>query len=119
MKTTTTRVGLAWFTAETYPKLLAVADDRDARAATFVEFDAVESRRIAALTARGIEVRRILIDVDRLVEFCRARGVKIDRESIPLFVAAEMMTAHERRGCDAEGRPLDPAHPWNRGKTCH
>jgi len=31
--------------------------------------------------------------------------------------AGAVQSSKPRRGCDANGNPLDPAHPWNAGKS--
>ena len=51
---------------------------------------------------------------DGLASYCGpCHGAKTARGS----EAGAIRSTKPRRGCDADGNPLDPAHPWNEGVT--
>lgn len=51
---------------------------------------------------------------DGLASYCaRCHSAKTARGT----EAGAIRTSKPRRGCDVDGRPLDPAHPWAAGKS--
>ncbi len=80
-------VGVPWFTAETWPRLLAVVDDADLMPATYAEWIALAEPRFAQHVADGLPVERVLIDPDEWVAWCEANNLPIDRKARAAFAA--------------------------------
>jgi hypothetical protein len=79
--------GVPWFTAEDWPKLLAVAADRAALPDTFAEFEQIAGQRFNALRAQGAEIVKVTISVDELVAWCRAQRCPVDTTAWATFAA--------------------------------
>jgi hypothetical protein len=93
----TQSVSFAWFDADEWPKLLAVAADRDSLAATHEEFEANSGRKFDSLIARGIQVRKTFISVAELAAAAAECGKPVDssfRALFAAFVAARRASAH-------------------------
>jgi hypothetical protein len=91
------QVSVAWFTADTWQKLLKVAADRANLPDTFAEFEEIAGRKFDRLCAQGIPVEKVLVSVDEMAAFCHAHGLALDsngRAIFAAFVAARRAGAH-------------------------
>jgi hypothetical protein len=90
-------ITVPWFTAETWPELLAVATDRATLPDTFAEFEVIAGRKFARFTAQGHSLHKVLISVAELTVWCRANRIPIDghgRAAFAAFVAMRRDRAH-------------------------
>jgi len=90
-------VSVPWFTAETWPELLKVADDRADLPDSHAEFEQIAGRKFKAFAARGIPVVKVLIDIPELVAWCWANRCPIDgpgRAGFAAFSAMRRANAH-------------------------
>ena len=78
---------VAWFTAESWPRLLAVADDRENLHDTFDEFERTAGARVEAYRRQGISIEKVLLDVDELAAWCRAERRPLDAMARAEFAA--------------------------------
>jgi hypothetical protein len=95
--------GIAWFTAESWPRLLEIAADRSVLPDTFEEFERVAGARFNALAAAGHPLEKIVLDVaavDRLADWCRELGRPVDADARSVF-ATVALTERDRRGGQA------------------
>jgi hypothetical protein len=93
----TKSINFAWFDAEEWPKLLAVAADRSNLPDTFAEFESNAGRKIDRLSAQGIQVRKTSISVAELTAAAAQCGKPVDsnfRAFFAAFVAARLSQAH-------------------------
>ena len=93
-----TGLAIPWFTAATWSRLLEVAADRSNLPDTFEQFERDASRRFDELVARGHPCERILIDVERLIEWCRSYRLALDARARAVFAAAVMMERDSKAG---------------------
>jgi hypothetical protein len=71
-------VGLAWYTRESWHRLVEVADDRSALDDTFEDWERQALSAFRKLQAAGANIHKVVIDIDALVAWCRAKGHKIN-----------------------------------------
>ncbi len=83
-------VGVPWFTAETWPRLLEVVDDADLMPATYEEWIALVEPRFAQHRADGAPVERVYIEPDELVEWCAVSDLPVDARGRSAFAAVVM-----------------------------
>jgi len=67
-------VGVAWYDPVEWSKLKQVASDAENLDDTYEAWQRNLERTERELSAKGLVVRRVLIDVDALVEWCRAHN---------------------------------------------
>jgi hypothetical protein len=79
-------IGLAWFTRDAWHRLVAVADDREALDDTFEEWERTALAAIQDLETLGRRIRKVLIDIDALVTWCRENHRRIDSAARSDFV---------------------------------
>jgi hypothetical protein len=72
------QLGLAWYTRETWAHLREVADDAHALDSTFEEWERGALAAIHDLESLGRRIRKVPIDIDALVSWCRERNRRID-----------------------------------------
>jgi hypothetical protein len=71
-------IGVAWYRREQWPMLRAMSADADQLEETYDEWVASASRQIRDLESRGIQVRKIDVDVGALTRWCQAQGRIVD-----------------------------------------
>ncbi len=64
-------VGLAWYTRDTWHRLVEVADDREALDDTFEDWERTAVSAIHDIESLGRQIRRVPIDIDALIAWCR------------------------------------------------
>jgi hypothetical protein len=67
-------VGVAWYDPAEWSKLKQVASDAENLDDTYEAWQRNLERTERELSAKGLVVRRVLINVDALVEWCRAHN---------------------------------------------
>jgi hypothetical protein len=80
-------LAIPWFTAQSWPRLLRVAADRWNLPDTFEEFERSAGKRFDDFVAQGHPCERVMIDVDRLVAWCREQGRPVDGPARAAFAA--------------------------------
>jgi len=83
-------VGMAWWTPESYPRFLAIADDADTRPKTFEHLEQILTRKVAQLEAMGLAPRKVFVDVDELADFCKRLGLPVNMKSVSRWVTVTM-----------------------------
>jgi hypothetical protein len=92
-------IGVPWFTAETWPRLLEVVNSTEADKLpdTYSEWIALAGPRFAQHIADGLPVERVLIDPDEWVDWCELNDLPVDgatRAAFAAFVLARRAGAH-------------------------
>ena len=91
-------IGVPWFTAETWPRLLEVcAAEADLMPDTYSEWIALAEPRFAQHVADGLPVERVLIDPDEMADWCEVNDLPVDgkaRAVFAAFVLARRARAH-------------------------
>jgi hypothetical protein len=80
-------VGIAWYDTVQWAKLKQVADDPAALDYTHEAWQRGAERTERELSRRGLTTRRIPIDVDALVAWCRARNQPVNSASRAEYTA--------------------------------
>jgi hypothetical protein len=91
------QVGIAWYTRETWTQLRELAEDRDALDDTFEEWERHAVDVIRELESAGRRIRKITINVDAAVTWCRQHGRRFDSASRSEYVAQLLRGAAEDR----------------------
>lgn len=82
-----TALCVAWYTPEQYKRLLQVAEDRDNLEETYEEWKATAEETLPEFEKQGVLVRKVYIDVEELVAWCKSHSRPIDGASRTVFVA--------------------------------
>jgi hypothetical protein len=88
-------LGVAWYRPEQWSKLLEVADDRADLEQTHEAWEATARRTLAVLAQSGVWARKVEVDVDELVRWCRADGRAIDGAARAEFVERKLRQADD------------------------
>ena len=83
-------VGLAWYDLAQWAKLKQVADDAADLDESHEAWKRNAERTERQLSRRGIIIRRVAIDIDALMDWCRQRGKPLNSASRAEY-AAEMV----------------------------
>ena len=92
-----TVLGVAWYTREQYERLLEVANDRDNLEDTVEEWQATAEKMMVQLSRPGVLPRKVHIDIDELVSWCKAHKRPVDGASRTKFVADKVEEEIERK----------------------
>src|SRR6266498_325192 len=83
-------------------RLRSVADDV---VMTFAEFERAATRKICELEAEGFMVRKVMVDVDHMVAWCRRQGYRVNDTGGRAAYGAVLLMARDER--DALDAPFD------------
>ena len=87
------QVGFAWFTREQWQRLTEVVDDRNELDDTFEQWERNALAALYKLESQGHSVRKVMVDVETLVAWCRRRGRRIDGTGRADYVIALLKIA--------------------------
>ena len=82
------RVGIAWFTREQWQRLTEIADDRNELDETFEQWERNALSALYTLHSQGRSIRKVMVDVETLVAWCRGRGRRVDAAARADYVIA-------------------------------
>jgi hypothetical protein len=97
------QLGFAWYARETWGRLRELADDRDALDDTFEDWEHQATTAVRELKSAGRGVRKVAIDIDAAVIWCREHGRRFDSAARSEYVAELLRTAADDR--------KQPGHP--------
>ena len=86
------QIGLAWYSREAWERLRAIADDREKLDDSFEEWERSALQAIGDLASVGRQVRKVPIDVDAYVTWCRECGCRLDSASRAEYVTQQLQT---------------------------
>jgi len=89
MKKTMT-IGGAWYLPEQWNKLKEISVDRDDLEDTYEEWLANAEQNVAKMSAAGVAVKKVLVEIAELEAWCRAKSLEVDGNSRAEFVANKM-----------------------------
>jgi hypothetical protein len=89
-------LGVAWYRPEQWDRLLEISSDRGDLEDTYSEW--VEAASMAFENARkaGINVIKVEVDAEELVEWCRSRNLPLNGNSRSRFAAEKTREQHNR-----------------------
>jgi hypothetical protein len=72
------QLGLAWYSREDWERLHEIADDRDKLDDMYEDWERQALKMIHDLEAVGQRIRKVPIDIEALIAWCRERKCRID-----------------------------------------
>jgi hypothetical protein len=82
-----TQLGLAWYSREDWERLHEIADDRDKLDDTYEDWERQALKMIQDLEAVGQQIRKVPIDIEALIAWCRERKCRIDMAARSEYVS--------------------------------
>jgi hypothetical protein len=96
MKKTMT-IGGAWYLPEQWNKLKEISVDRNELEDTYEEWLANAEKSVAKISASGVTVKKVIVQISELESWCRAKNLEINGKSRAEFVANKMRE-EDRKG---------------------
>jgi len=96
------KIGVAWYSRDTWTRLRAVAPDPDGLENTYEEWLQIWYAAVARLRERGLSPGRADVDFDTFAGWCAAGGFALDSAARARFVSEEL----QRREEDSRVRDL-------------
>ena len=90
-------VGIGWYRAEQWSRLLEASVDRDDLESSHAEWEAGAKLRLAEFRATGVVVERFDVDVEDLVRWCDATGCALDGRARARYVAERLRARDSQR----------------------
>ena len=91
-----TVMGVCWYRADQWERLLESAADRESLAGTHAEWLAAATRGLMQMRAAGMAVDPVEVDVEAMVRWCRVIGRPFDGAARTEYVAELLQKRHER-----------------------
>ena len=91
-----TITGIAWYRRDQWARLRELAVDADRLEEAFEDWLVGAQKTIVQLTATGLRVRRVDVDLDDLVRWCRHDGRPLDSAARAAFTAERLRSGLER-----------------------
>jgi hypothetical protein len=88
-----TVIGIGWYDPAQWAKLKEIATDPDHLDESHEAWQRMAERTLQELTAQGYAVRRVPIDVDALLQWCRAHNKAIDGKARAEYTSQIIMGA--------------------------
>lgn len=82
--------GLAWFTPEQWPRLVAVCSDAAALGPDHAAWLAQAEQDFKGLKAIGVTIRKVLVDVDDLAAWCSRNRRPVEAGARADYVAEQL-----------------------------
>jgi len=83
-------IGFAWYRRDQWPLLRSVAADYDKLEETYDEWAAVVDKTVADLRCKGVRAKKVDIDVDELLTWCKQNGCRLDGQARGAFVSEKL-----------------------------
>jgi uncharacterized protein YchJ len=80
-------VGIAWYLPEQWDTLREISADKDSIEMTHAEWLVTAENAQAQMAATGANIERVVVDVNELEAWCRARGWSVNGKARSQFVA--------------------------------
>lgn len=97
-------LGVAWYTREGWERLREIADDPDALDESFEAWERQALSALAELQAAGHRIRKVPIDIEALVAWCRDRQRRLDSAARAEYVS-EVLQQQAQPNQTAPDRP--------------
>jgi hypothetical protein len=80
-------VGLLWYRREDYPRLLTVMLDARDLPASFEHWQERVQEAVSFIESEGGKPIRVEADLDKIINFCLIRGLRLDAEGRNMFAS--------------------------------
>jgi hypothetical protein len=81
------KFGIAWFRPEQWSRLLEISKDREDLEETFAEWESLAEEKLRELRAQGLDAEKVTIDLEKLLAWCKSRGLSVDASTRSQYVA--------------------------------
>jgi hypothetical protein len=81
------KFGIAWFRPEQWSRLLEISEDREDLEETFAEWEVLAEEKLRDLRAQGVNAQKITIDLEKLLAWCKSRGLSLNASARSQYVA--------------------------------
>ncbi len=92
----TQTIGIAWFLPDQWERLRTIAPDPDRLENTYEAWLSYAQQQFDLLKSQGLDVRKVIVDVDELVAWCNAKKLPVSGESRSHFVANRLQEASKQ-----------------------
>jgi hypothetical protein len=79
--------GVAWYRREQWSRLVELCSDADALDASYEDWLRNATARFTELTAAGLTLKRVDVDVERLLAWCLVQGRPVDNQARSEYAA--------------------------------
>src|SRR3989442_10590462 len=87
--------GVAWYRREDWSRLREIASDRTKLDDSYEAWLAGAQKTLLELAVAGVAAKRVNVDVEALVRWCRAEGRPVDSAARAAFVADQLQRADQ------------------------
>jgi len=87
--------GVAWYRREDWSRLREIASDRTNLDDSYEAWLAGAQKTLLDLAIAGVAARRVSVDIEALVRWCRAEGRPVDSAARAAFVADQLRRADQ------------------------
>jgi len=87
--------GVAWYRREDWSRLREIASDRTNLDDSYEAWLAGAQKTLLDLAVAGVAARRVSVDIEALVRWCRAEGRPVDGAARAAFVADQLRRADQ------------------------
>jgi hypothetical protein len=84
------KFGVAWFRPEQWSRLLEISEDRKDLEETFAEWESLAEEKLRDLRTQGLDAEKITIDVEKLLAWCKSRGLSVNAGARSQYVAERL-----------------------------
>ena len=95
MTETNSVTGVAWYRREDWSRLREIASDRTNLDDSYEAWLAGAQKTLLDLAIAGVAARRVSVDVEALVRWCRAEGRPVNSAARAAFVADQLRRADQ------------------------
>ena len=95
MTETNSVTGVAWYRREDWSRLREIASDRTNLDDSYEAWLAGAQKTLLDLAIAGVAARRVSVDIEALVRWCRAEGRPVDSAARAAFVADQLRRADQ------------------------
>ncbi len=95
MTETNSVTGVAWYRREDWSRLREIASDRTNLDDSYEAWLAGAQKTLLDLAVAGVAARRVSVDIEALVRWCRAEGRPVDSAARAAFVADQLRRADQ------------------------
>ena len=88
--------GLAWFTPEQWPMLMAASTDAATLGRDHASWLAQAEQDLAGLKAIGVTIRKVLVDVEDMTAWCKRNRRPADADARAAYVSEQLRTGKAR-----------------------
>ena len=97
MTDSNTRFAYAWYKPDQWNQLRSVSIDRDRLEETFAEWESHAKSSFENYRTNGLDIFKIIIDVNELVAWCKKEGKDIDGAARSELAAIKLKELEDRR----------------------